>query len=109
MRHPRQLALSVSMALTIIAIVTFSGTPDISESKERSAGTSRGPLPQVRPGQMCVQPSPDIIAWWLMDETSGTIVEDIVGQNTGTHVNAPVHAEGIVGNALRFDGNDYVT
>jgi len=63
-------------------------------------------LPSV--SQTCVEPSTDIIAWWPFDETSGTVVEDIVGNNPGIHVNNPVHSEGNIGGALRFDGNDYV-
>jgi len=58
---------------------------------------------------ICVQPPPGIIAWWPLDETSGTTVGDIVGNNPGVHVNGPVLAVGQVDGALRFDGvDDYV-
>jgi hypothetical protein len=59
--------------------------------------------------QTCVQPPTGIVAWWPLDETSGTTVADIAGDNPGIHVNGPVPAAGNVGGALRFDGsNDFV-
>ena len=59
--------------------------------------------------QTCVQPSPDIVAWWPFDETEGTVSEDFAGTNDGQHVNGPVPSAGLVEGSLRFDGsNDYV-
>jgi hypothetical protein len=59
--------------------------------------------------QTCVQPPTNLVAWWPLDEASGTIVADIAGDNPGIHVNGPVPAAGKVGGALRFDGsNDFV-
>ena len=58
--------------------------------------------------QTCVQPPEDIIAWWPLDETSGTIAEDITGNNLGAHVNSPVHSDGKVAGSLRFNGSNYV-
>lgn len=59
--------------------------------------------------QDCVDPDTSIIAWWPMDEDTGTVVADIVGNNPGVRINGPTHVQGIVGNSLRFDGsNDYV-
>lgn len=59
--------------------------------------------------ETCAQPSPGIIAWWPLDETSGTTVGDIADNNPGVHVNGPVPAVGQVDGALRFDGvDDYV-
>ena len=60
--------------------------------------------------ETCVQPPPGIMAWWPLDETSGTTAQDTIGTNPGVHVNGPVQATGNVGSALGFDGvNDYVT
>src|SRR5213594_1445771 len=59
--------------------------------------------------QTCAQPPSGIIAWWPLDETSGTVARDIVGNNPGVYVNGPVPAPGNVGGALRFSGsNQYV-
>src|SRR2546422_9631254 len=58
--------------------------------------------------QTCVTPPPGIIAWWPLDETSGTSVADIGGNNPGIYVNGPVPAPGEVENALRFNGENYV-
>jgi hypothetical protein len=58
---------------------------------------------------MAVEPPPGIIAWWPFDEASGTIAEDIAGDNPGMHVDGPVSSPGLVDRALHFDGsNDYV-
>jgi Concanavalin A-like lectin/glucanases superfamily len=60
--------------------------------------------------ETCIQPPSGIIAWWPLDETSGTNAQDIVGSSPGVHVNGPVPAIGNVQGALRFDGvNDYVS
>lgn len=54
--------------------------------------------------QPCVPPPPGIIAWWPFDETSGTIANDIVGNNPGIYVNSPVPVPGEVNEALSFNG-----
>jgi len=58
----------------------------------------------------CVQPPSGMVAWWPLDETSGTTAADIAGfPNNGTHVNGPTPVSGKVAGALRFDGvNDHV-
>ncbi len=56
--------------------------------------------------QTCVQPPLGMIAWWPMDETSGTTVQDVAGNHPGIHVNSPAFAAGQVGGALRFNGVD---
>ena len=39
--------------------------------------------------QSCVQPPLGTIAWWPMDETSGTTVKDLAGNHPGIVVNGP--------------------
>lgn len=59
--------------------------------------------------QVCVEPLPNMVSWWSLDETSGTVADDIVGTNPGVHVNGPVNTSGKVVGALKFDGiNDFV-
>lgn len=54
-------------------------------------------------------PAPGLIAYWALNETSGTIASDSVGSHTGTTVNSPVWTAGKIGNCLSFDGvDDYV-
>jgi hypothetical protein len=60
------------------------------------------------PPAVCVQPPPGSIAWWSLDETSGTIAADRVGNHPGAHANGPVPTAGKVRGALRFDGSNYV-
>jgi hypothetical protein len=51
-----------------------------------------------------------MVAWWPFDEGAGSVAGDIAGTpNNGTLVNGPTWIPGMVGGALRFDGqNDYV-
>ena len=51
-----------------------------------------------------------LVAWWKLDETSGTIAHDNKGSNyNGNLVGNPTFVAGKVGNALNFDGaGDYV-
>jgi len=56
----------------------------------------------------CVAPPSGIIAWWPFDETSGTIANDIAGDNLGAYVNSPIPVPGEVGEALSFNGGSYV-
>jgi uncharacterized repeat protein (TIGR01451 family) len=58
--------------------------------------------------QTCLPPPPGIIAWWPFDEASGTTVNDIAGNNPGVYVNSPVPVPGEVGEALSFNGTNYV-
>jgi uncharacterized repeat protein (TIGR01451 family) len=58
--------------------------------------------------QTCVTPPSGIIAWWPFDETSGTIANDIAGDNLGADVNSPAHVPGEVAYALGFNGTNYV-
>src|SRR5262245_8459122 len=50
----------------------------------------------------------DQIAWWKLDETTGTSVADTTANaSTGTQYGAaPVWGAGKVGNALTFNGTD---
>jgi hypothetical protein len=50
---------------------------------------------------------PSLVAYWNFDEGSGTVAGDSSGNgNTGTLINGPQWVDGVVGNALEFDGVD---
>jgi len=49
-----------------------------------------------------------LVSYWRIDETSGTAVGDAKGSNTGTLTNSPTWVAGKIGNALSFDGTNYV-
>jgi hypothetical protein len=56
----------------------------------------------------------DLVGHWPLDETSGTTATEVVGGKDGTLVNFPGDdsqwQSGMIGGALRFDGNnDFVT
>jgi uncharacterized repeat protein (TIGR01451 family) len=106
--------------------VTAPGSYTITEQVQ-SGWTPTTPTTQtvtVQPGQTvtvnvvfgnkqieCVPPPSGMVAWWPLDETSGTTAFDIAGSvaNNGTHMNGPMPVPGKVNGALRFDGvDDYV-
>ena len=47
-----------------------------------------------------------LVAWWKMDEVSGTTAEDSAGDADGTLVNGPIWTGGMVDGALDLDGSD---
>ena len=52
----------------------------------------------------------DMIGWWPLDETSGTVAKDSwFDQFDGTLNGNPQWTEGVINGALEFDGNDYVS
>jgi hypothetical protein len=53
-----------------------------------------------------VQASAATVAVWHMDDTSGTVMTDSAGTNTGTLVNVQTGVPGHSGTAFRFDGTD---
>jgi hypothetical protein len=46
-----------------------------------------------------------MVGWWPLDQL-GSEVEELVGGNHGDYIEIPLEAAGIVGGALRFDGNN---
>jgi hypothetical protein len=58
--------------------------------------------------QSCVSPPQGLVAWWPLDETGGTVVSDVLGQNPGTAsgpigpIGPPKTVPGFVGNGLNF-------
>jgi hypothetical protein len=91
------------------------GLGDSCDSEVVEASSSEEPSPPSPPGESaeCVPPPPGLVSWWPLDESSGQRTADLVGPNDGTlgHTTAvedsdPVHAAGLVGNALSFDGVD---
>jgi hypothetical protein len=53
---------------------------------------------------------PNLVAWWTLDEGTGTVVLDWSGHgHNGTFSGEPLWVDGYDGSALKFDGiNDYV-
>jgi len=57
----------------------------------------------------CVDPPANMVAWWTLDETSGTTSADIaMFPNNGSHVSSPTPVSGMVDGALHFNGSNYV-
>lgn len=54
--------------------------------------------------QSCVPPPPGILAWWPLDETSGTVAQDIAGNHPAAYFGAVASGPGMVGAALHFSG-----
>ncbi len=49
---------------------------------------------------------PNLVAWWKLDEASGSTAADSAGIYNGTLRGGPTWAKGIVDGALRFDGDN---
>jgi hypothetical protein len=61
-----------------------------------------------RRGSSAIDPD-SVVGVWLLDEGKGEAAEDSSGNgNDGLFVETPVWVEGKSGNALEFDGNDFV-
>ncbi|HVT16972.1 MAG TPA: LamG-like jellyroll fold domain-containing protein [Thermoanaerobaculia bacterium] len=54
--------------------------------------------------QPCVPAPAGILAWWPLDEGSGTIANDIAGFHPAAYFGAPQPAAGEIGGALRLNG-----
>ena len=52
--------------------------------------------PAVEPG--------DLLAWWRLDEGSGTVITDSVSGLAGTLIGSPQWTPGLIGKALTFNG-----
>jgi hypothetical protein len=50
-----------------------------------------------------------MVSYWTFNESSGITASDSVDSHPGTLMNGPAWTTGKVGNALQFDGNDYVS
>ena len=57
----------------------------------------------------CVPPPSDLIARWPLDEPTGNIFEDIVGNNDAYASGIPLPVTGVVGGARSFYGNSGLT
>mgnify|MGYP001393132972 CR=1 FL=1 len=51
----------------------------------------------------------DMIAWWSFDETSGSVAKDSWWNQLNGTTTGATRVVGLKGNALSFDGNDYVS
>ena len=52
---------------------------------------------------------PNLVAYWMFDEGTGTTAYDSKGDNDGNLMNGPVWTTGQIDGGLSFDGtNDYV-
>lgn len=54
----------------------------------------------------CTPAPGGMVAWWPLNETSGTNSQDVVGGHHGTRINGPMPSPGVVSGALGFDGVD---
>ena len=60
-------------------------------------------------GGGCINPPPDLVAWWPLDEDVGKLSADIIGDNHGTWQGSPTPVTGKVAGALEFPTlTDYV-
>ncbi len=55
--------------------------------------------------QTCTPPPADMIAWWTLDETSGIVAKDSVGNEPAAYLGSPTPTPGLVSKALDFNGS----
>jgi hypothetical protein len=55
-----------------------------------------------------VAPPPNIIDWWPLDETSGNVADDKIGNHSAAYAGAPTPVAGKVRGGLRFNGSNYL-
>ena len=63
-------------------------TPTITQTPTATRTPTITLTPTLTP--TCVTPPPDMVAWWPLNETSGTAVADIVGTHDGTAQPGPI-------------------
>ncbi len=63
---------------------------------------------QVAAAQTCMPPPPGIVAWWSLDEASGTTAADRAGSLPGTYAGNPLPTAGEVRGALSFNRPSYL-
>ncbi len=54
---------------------------------------------------ICATPPDDIIAWWPLDEPSGTLAQEIVNARNGQDFGAPLKPAGVVASARQFNAS----
>jgi len=92
---------------------TLTGTETQTATRTKTSTRTRTPTvtrtPTRTPG--CAPTPLGMVAWWHLDEPSGTTAQDLAGiNNVGTHVFGPLPVAGRVGGARDYDGvNDHTT
>ncbi len=58
------------------------------------------------PSEPCIAPPHGMVAWYPFDEAAGTVADDLIGFNNGSHMGGPTVINEYVANSLNFDGKD---
>ena len=81
---------------TATLTATRTATRSATRTRTRTATATRTATPTPE----CVNTPLGMVAWWHLDEASGTTAQDLAGvPNVGTHVNGPQPVAGRVGGA----------
>lgn len=101
--------LTSKVSNTFYVADTFNGNVIISDDGT-SAITSMTATLDGSPVTIAIIPNvPGLVGYWSMNDGSGIVAKDSVGNNDGILQNGPTWIAGNYGNALQFDGiNDYV-
>ena len=82
----QKLALVLSLAI-LAATSLFSGPQPVQSAPRGFASRLPAAIPEGVP--TCATPPPNMVSWWPLDETSGSIVLDIKGGHHG-HLSANI-------------------
>jgi PKD repeat protein len=87
----------VSWGLGATATIQVTGT-------DSTTGCTSIATKTVDPCSNCTPPPANMVAWWPLDESAGSVAQEIVNARDGTDVGAPAKVPGPVKNARAFNG-----
>jgi len=96
----------ILMLVALAGTSLWAGSPQVNSASVNSAAGSAAAVPQGTPFK-CAPPPPSMVSWWPLNETSGSIVVDIIGGHHGL-LSANIGSDPYsasppkVGNALNF-------
>ncbi|MCZ2078840.1 MAG: LamG domain-containing protein [Bryobacterales bacterium] len=100
-------ATSENVTPTATTTYTLTATNTAGSTTATATVTVKAAAPEPDEGQ---SGAAGLVGFWKLNETSGTVAMDASGNgNSGALINNPQWTAGKVGNALQFNGNNYVS
>ena len=100
-------AASENVTPTATTTYTLTATNTAGSTTATATVTVKAAAPEPDEGQ---SGAAGLVGFWKLNETSGTVAMDASGNgNSGALINNPQWTAGKVGNALQFNGNNYVS
>ncbi len=101
---------ATSKSVTPAATTTYTLTATNSAGSTTATAAVTVNTAAAKPDESQSDGAAGLAGFWKLNETSGTVAMDATGNgNSGALVNNPQWAAGKLGNALQFNGNNYVS